>query len=391
MGIRQGGRKNVHHRKRDMLPELQIRRPNEMHVHFRDGDMLKTVVPYTARQFSRAVVMPNITPPIVTSEDAVQYRNRILQAVPENIPFEPLMMAYLTADTDPDDIAQGYADGVFFGAKLYPAHATTNSHFGVSHITQITDVLKTMQDIGMPLSVHGEVPYKEVDIFDREAVFLDEVLAPLLSAYPNLRVTMEHITTAQAVEFLKSAGDNVAATVTPQHLLYDRNDMLVGGIKPHYYCLPILKRSHHKWALRELVTSGFKRVFLGTDSAPHSIDTKECACGCAGVFSAINALEFYAQVFDEENALDKLEDFTTNNADNFHNFMPSNGGITLIKSGNLVPRELTVAGSNQKLHPLCSDTIIPWRADYRIDKRYDDTTATCGGMGTPSGGIQNNG
>lgn len=380
MGKRQGGRKNVQNRVRKMLPELQIRRPNDMHVHFRDGDMLKTVVPYTARQFSRAVVMPNTTPPIVTATEATTYRNRIIHAVPKNIAFEPLMMAYLTADTDPDDIAQGFENGILFGAKLYPAHATTNSQFGVSHIDQIADVLKTMENIRMPLSIHGEVTHSTVDIFDREAVFLTEVLAPLISQYPNLRVTMEHITTIQAVEFLKSAGDTVAATVTPQHLLYDRNHMLVGGIKPHYYCLPILKRTDHKLALRELVTSGFKRVFLGTDSAPHDIAAKQSACGCAGVFSAINALEFYAQVFDEQNALDRLENFTTNNADAFHNFTPSDGVITLIKSGNIVPREITVAGTNQKLHPLCSDTIIPWRADYRIDKKYGDTNPTCGGI-----------
>lgn len=380
MGKRQGGRKNVKNRVREMLPELQIRRPNDMHVHFRNGDMLKTVVPYTARQFSRAVVMPNTTPPIVTTADATAYGNCIMDAVPENIPFAPLIMAYLTADTNPDDIAQGFADGIFFGAKLYPTHATTNSQFGVSNISQIADVLKTMENIGMPLSVHGEVTHNEVDIFDREAVFLTEVLSPLLSAYPNLRVTMEHISTIQAVNFLKSADDNVGATVTPQHLLYDRNDMLVGGIKPHYYCLPILKCSDHKLALRELVTSGFNRVFLGTDSAPHDILAKQSACGCAGVFSAINALEFYAQVFDEENALDKLENFATNNANTFHNFIPSDGVITLIKSGNIVPREITVAGANQKLYPLCSDTVIPWRADYRIDKKYGDTSATCGGV-----------
>ena len=381
MGIRQGGRSNVHNRKRQMLPEVQIRRPNDMHVHFRNGDMLKTVVPYTARQFGRAVVMPNTTPPIVTTEDAIQYRRCVVDAVPDNIPFEPLMMAYLTADTDADDIARGFQDGVFFGAKLYPAHATTNSQFGVSKLSDIAPVLKTLQDIDMPLSVHGEVTDADIDIFDREAVFIDRVLSPLLSAYPDLRVTMEHITTQQAVDFLHTAGDKVAATVTPQHLLYDRNDMLVGGIKPHYYCLPILKRSCHKRALRQLVTSGFKRVFLGTDSAPHSVDSKESACGCAGVFSAINALEFYAQVFDEENALDTLENFTTNNADAFHNFSPSDGVITLIKSGNLVPRQLTVANSKQKLHPLCSDSVIAWRADYRIDKKYGDTAVTCGGMG----------
>lgn len=342
------------------LNTVCIRCPNEMHVHFRDGDMLKTVVPYTVRQFCRAVVMPNTTPPIITTADAVAYKERIMKAVPKNSDFTPLMMAYLTADTDADDIQYGFESGVFFGAKLYPAHATTNSQYGVHHMDDIADVLSTMQDIGMPLSIHGEVTHQHVDIFDRESVFLDEVLAPLVSQYPNLRITMEHITTKQAVDFLKTAGDKVVATVTPQHLMYDRNDMLVGGIKPHYYCLPILKRNVHKLALRALVTSGFKRVFLGTDSAPHTVDKKQSACGCAGVFSAVNALEFYTHVFDQENALHHLEDFTTNNANAFHGFVPSERRITLAKSASTVPQTIPVHGTQQNVYPLCGGTTIPW-------------------------------
>ena len=361
-----GGRAGVANRIREMLPEFQIRRPNEMHVHFRNGPMLKSVVPYTARQFGRAVVMPNTPSPIVTTLDAIAYRDEIVKAVPDNIKFTPLMMAYLTPNTNPDDIAQGFSDGVFFGAKLYPAGATTNSNFGVSNISQIADVLKIMEQIGMPLSIHGEVVDPDVDIFDREAVFIATILSDILSTYPALKVTMEHITTTTAVDFLKSAGDNVAATITPQHLIYNRNDMLVGGIRPHLYCLPILKREENRLALRALATSGFNRVFLGTDSAPHSLSKKECECGCAGVFSAINALEFYVNVFDEENALDKFEGFATTNAETFHNFQPSHDYVNLIKSGNIVPNKLTIPGVNEKLVPMCSGDIIPWRADYLI-------------------------
>ena len=342
---------------------LKIIRPNEMHVHFREGDMLKSVVPYTVRQFCRAVVMPNTTTPITTTALAESYQNEIMACLPENIEFKPLMMVYLTPDIDPDDIAKGFESGIIFGSKLYPSGATTNSHHGVSDISQIADVLKVMQAIGMPLSIHGEVVDTEVDIFDREAVFINTILKDILNDYPNLRVTMEHITTKDAVEFLKAGGDKLGATITPQHLMYNRNDMLVGGIRPHYYCLPILKREEHRLALRELATSGFDRVFLGTDSAPHSVDKKECECGCAGVFSAINALEFYASVFDEENALDKFEDFATNNANKFHGLTPSSEFITLVKNDCLVPEKIAVAGGAE-LKPLCGGDNIKWKVNY---------------------------
>ncbi|MDG1153755.1 MAG: dihydroorotase [Alphaproteobacteria bacterium] len=365
---RMGGRAGVGNRVREMLPELQIVRPNDMHVHFREGAMLQSVVPYTARQFCRAVVMPNTKIPITTTDIAKKYKQEIMNCVPEGATFDPLMMIYLNSSSNPDDIAQGFNDGVIFGAKLYPANATTNSQYGVSDISEISDVLSVMEQIGMPLSIHGESVDKNVDIFDREAVFIEKTLTKILNDYPNLRVTMEHITTVQAVEFLKSGGDKLGATITPQHLMYNRNDMLVGGIRPHYYCSPILKREEHRLALRELATSGFKRVFLGTDSAPHSIDNKECACGCAGVFSSINALEFYAQVFDEENALDKLEDFTTNNSNSFHMLKPSDEFVQLIKSGNIVPKTISVPGKGQLL-PLCSGEIIPWRADYELNQK----------------------
>ena len=342
---------------------LKIIRPNEMHVHFREGGMMQSVVPYTARQFCRAVVMPNTITPITTTELAKKYKSEIMDCVPRECEFEPLMMVYLTAGINPDDIAEGYANGVIFGAKLYPANATTNSAHGVKDISEIADVLKVMEQIGMPLSIHGEVVDKEVDIFDREAVFINTILKDILNNYPNLRVTMEHITTKQAVDFLKAGGDKLACTITPQHLMYNRNDMLVGGIRPHYYCLPILKREEHRLALRELATSGFDRVFLGTDSAPHSVDKKECDCGCAGVFSAINALEFYAKVFDEENALNKFEDFATNNANKFHGLTPSSKFITLVKNDCLVPEKIDVAGGSE-LKPLCGGSDINWKVDY---------------------------
>ena len=257
---------------------ITIRRPNEMHAHFRDGALLRTVVPYTAKQFGRAIVMPNTPSPIFTTQDATTYRTEIMDAVPSDIQFTPLMMCYLTPNTDPNDIVQGFANGVFFGAKLYPAGATTNSDFGVHSISQIADVLKVMEEIGMPLSIHGEVVDSHIDIFDREKVFINTILTNIINAYPTLRVTMEHITTQEAVEFLKKTDDNIGATITPQHLMYNRNDLLVGGIKPHLYCLPILKREENRLALRELATSGFDRVFLGTDTAPHTISNKECEC-----------------------------------------------------------------------------------------------------------------
>ncbi len=351
---------------RTALKQVRIMKPNEMHVHFREGSLLRAVVPYTARQFRRAVVMPNTTRPILTFQEASKYREEILRAVPDDIPFTPLMMAYLNKDTDPHMLARGHADKIFFGAKLYPKGATTNSSFGVSDIAQLKDVLKVMEEIRMPLSIHGECVDEGVDIFDREEVFLKKTLPKILSTYPNLKVTMEHITTSSSVDFLKQSGDNLAATITPQHLLYNRNHMLVGGIRPHLYCLPILKRAENQQALIRLATSGFKRVFLGTDSAPHLTCQKQSISGCAGVFSSTHALEFYASIFDDEGALDKFEDFCTLNSNAFHNFKPCDEFVTLIKAGSLIPSKLSMTNSDDYLTPLMAGEVTAWRADYEI-------------------------
>ena len=270
---------------------LTIRRPDDWHLHFRDGDTMRAVVPYTARQCARAIVMPNLSPPVTTSALAAAYRERIVAAVPEGVDFTPLMTAYLTDETDADDLAAGHADGVLTAAKLYPAGATTNSAHGVTDVANIMGVLERMADIGLPLCVHGEVTSADIDIFDREAVFIDRVLQPLVDRLPNLKVIFEHITTMQAVGFVESAGPNVAATITPQHLHINRNDILVGGIRPHMYCLPVAKREQHRLALRGAATSGSPKYFLGTDSAPHHRHTKESDCGCAGIFNAPFALE----------------------------------------------------------------------------------------------------
>ena len=269
------------------MNSLTIRRPDDWHVHLRDGDMLRAVAPYTARQFARAIVMPNLVPPVTTTALAAAYRERIMSALPADAGFTPLMTCYLTDDTDPDDLARGAEQGVFTAAKLYPAGATTNSANGVTSIRNITAVLERMQAIGLPLCVHGEVTDPEVDIFDREAVFIERILAPLLRDLPELRVVFEHATTSEAVDFVSAAPENVAATITPQHLHINRNAMLVGGIRPHAYCLPVAKRESHRLALRRAATSGSPKFFLGTDSAPHPRHAKESGCGCAGIFNEI--------------------------------------------------------------------------------------------------------
>ncbi|RYG29920.1 MAG: dihydroorotase, partial [Burkholderiales bacterium] len=292
---------------------LTIRRPDDWHLHLRDGDVLRGVLPYTSRQFARAIVMPNLSPPITTVAEAVAYRQRIEDAVPEGHSFTPLMTCYLTDASDPDEIARGAAEGVFIAAKLYPAHATTNSAHGVSDIGQIRRVLERMEKIGLPLCIHGEVTDADVDIFDREAVFIDRTLAPLVREMPGLKVVFEHITTEEAAHFVDAADANVGATITPQHLHINRNDMLVGGMRPHHFCLPVAKREKHRLALRKAVTSGSAKYFLGTDSAPHSKQAKESACGCAGVFNAPFALESYAMAFEQEGALDRLEAFASDN------------------------------------------------------------------------------
>ncbi|MEW4448382.1 dihydroorotase [Qipengyuania sp. JC766] len=312
-----------------MMDELTIRRPDDWHVHLRDGAMLRGVVGYTARQFARAIVMPNLAPPVTTAALGRAYRDRILAAVPDGLDFTPLMTCYLTDDTDPDDLAAGFADGTFTAAKLYPANATTNSAHGVTDIANIEAVLERMAEIGMPLCVHGEVTEADIDVFDREAVFIDRILDPLVRRLPALRVIFEHITTQDAVGFVDGAGDRVAATITPQHLHINRNAMLVGGMRPHNYCLPVAKRETHRLALRKAATSGSASYFLGTDSAPHAQDAKESACGCAGIFNAPFALESYLAVFEEEGAIDRFEAFASENGPRFYGLPLNEGTVTL--------------------------------------------------------------
>ena len=314
-----------------MTRRLTIRRPDDWHLHLRDGAMLRSVLPETTRDFARAVIMPNLVPPVVTGVQAAAYRDRILAARPEGADFTPLMTLYLTEDTDPDDLAAAHSSGLITAVKLYPAGATTNSASGVRDFDRVRGVLDRMAEIGCPLCVHGEVTDSDIDIFDREAVFIDRVLDPVRRATPGLRVVMEHITTSEAAAYVRSQGPELAATITPQHLLLDRNAMLAGGIRPHYYCLPILKRGTHRAALLEAVASGDRSFFLGTDSAPHPTHLKENPCGCAGCFTAPIALPLYAMAFDEAGALEHLEAFSSLSGPAFYGLPPNRGTVTLVK------------------------------------------------------------
>jgi dihydroorotase len=338
-----------------MTQTLTIRRPDDWHVHLRDGAMLEAVAGHTAHQFARAIVMPNLTPPVTRAADAVAYRERILAALPRSTAFTPLMTCYLTDATDPDDLAAGFADGVFTAAKLYPAGATTNSASGVTDLARIRRVLERMQDIGMVFCIHGEVTDPAVDVFDREAVFIERVLAPLLGELPALKVVFEHATTREAVDFVGASGPNVAATITPQHLHLNRNAMLVGGIRPHAYCLPVAKRENHRLALRRAATSGNPKFFLGTDSAPHLRGAKEAACGCAGIFNAPFALESYVAVFEEENALGRFEGFASEHGARFYGLPLNSGQVTLERSPTEVPAE--IAG----IVPFHAGDTLAWR------------------------------
>jgi len=314
-----------------MSTSITITRPDDWHLHLRDGAMLQAVLPETARHFGRAIIMPNLVPPVVTSADAAAYRARIMAALPDEMTFQPLMTLYLTEDTDPADVAAAHASGLCTSVKLYPAGATTNSASGVTNFDKVRPVLEKMAEIGMPLCVHGEVTTPEVDIFDREAVFIDQVLDPIRRATPGLRVVMEHITTSNGVDYVKANPENLGATITTHHLIINRNHILVGGIKPHYYCLPVAKRETHRQALRAAATSGDKRFFLGTDSAPHIDPLKENACGCAGCFTATNTMSLLAHVFDEEGALDQLEGFTSLNGPAFYRLPKNTDTLTLTK------------------------------------------------------------
>lgn len=324
---------------------VTIRRPDDWHVHLRDGAILQGVLPHTARQFARAIVMPNLSPPVSTVAAGADYRARILAALPAGMDFTPLMVAYLVDHIDPEELARGHEQGVFTAAKLYPAHATTGSAHGVTDVANIRPALERMAQIGMPLLVHGEVTDHEVDVFDREAVFIERTLAPLVRDLPELKVVFEHITTEEAAQFVLASGPNVAATITPQHLHINRNAMLVGGIRPHAYCLPVAKREKHRLALRAAATSGSPKFFLGTDTAPHAKHLKEAACGCAGIFNAPYALESYVQVFDEEGALDRFEGFASLHGPAFYGLPVNQGTVTLARAEVTVPEVIDANGT----------------------------------------------
>jgi len=342
-----------------MTQTLTIRRPDDWHLHLRDGEMLKTVAHYTARQFARAIVMPNLTPPVSTVEAANAYRQRILDALPAGTDFTPLMVCYLTDSIDPAEIERGYTSGAFAACKLYPAHATTNSAHGVTDIRKMTGVLETMQRIGMPLLIHGEVTDRHVDIFDREAVFIETILTPLVADYPDLKIVLEHITTSEAVDFVTAAGPNIAATITPQHIIINRNAIFDGGIRPHAYCLPVAKREQHRLAVRAAAVSGSPKFFLGTDSAPHAIGRKENSCGCAGIFNAPYALESYAQVFEDEGVLDRLEGFASLHGPRFYGLPLNEGTVTLERIDTPVPDSLGEGAL--ALVPFHAGEVLRWR------------------------------
>ena len=341
------------------MNELTITRPDDWHLHVRDGEALKAVLPATARQFARAIIMPNLKPPIRTVEDARGYRERILAALPAGSGFEPLMTLYLTDNTSPDDIRDAAASGFVKALKYYPAGATTNSDFGVTDIRKCDAVFEAMQNAGLPLLLHGEVADTEIDIFDREKVFIEKHLVSLVSRFPTLRIVLEHITTANAARFVLDAGTNVAATITPQHLLYSRNAIFKGGLRPHFFCLPVLKREEHRLALLKVATSGNPRFFLGTDSAPHARSTKEAACCGAGCYTALHALELYAEAFESVGALDKLEAFASFHGADFYRLPRNKGSITLKKENWIVPDEVAFPGS--PLVPLRAGEPMHWR------------------------------
>ena len=337
---------------------LSIRRPDDWHVHLRDGAMLAAVAGYTARQFARAIVMPNLDPPVTTAAAAEAYRARILAAVP-GADFTPLMTCYLTDDTDAEEIGAGFRGGIFTAAKLYPANATTNSAHGVTDVRRVRRVLEEMQRAGMPLLVHGEVTDPDVDVFDREKVFIDRILAGLVRDFPGLKIVFEHITTADAADFVLAAGPNAAATITPQHLAINRNAMFAGGFRPHAYCLPVAKREEHRIAIRRAATSGSPQFFLGTDSAPHAAERKESACGCAGIFNAPFALESYTTSFEEEDALDRLEAFASENGPRFYGLPLNEGRIVLERIPVSVPD--TIPADGTRIVPFHAGETLPWR------------------------------
>ena len=342
-----------------MTTSLTITRPDDWHIHLRDGAALTNTVPDVARYFGRAICMPNLVPPVKTTDEALGYYQRIIAARPAASTFEPLMVLYLTDNTDPADIATAKASGKVQAVKLYPAGATTNSHAGVTSLEKVYPVLEQMAAHGMPLLVHGEVTHADIDIFDREKVFIDTILVPLAQRFPTLKIVLEHITTADAVQFVESSSANIGATITAHHLLFNRNHMLVGGIRPHYYCLPILKRQSHQHALLKAATSGNPQFFLGTDSAPHAIGAKEAACGCAGSYTAHAAIELYAEAFEQMNALDKLEGFASFYGADFYGLPRHTDRITLVKEEWIVPDNYALGQS--VVVPIRAGAHIAWR------------------------------
>jgi len=341
------------------MDRITLIRPDDWHLHLRDGPQMAAVLADSARRFARAIVMPNLATPVRSTQEALAYRGRILSALPEDAEFEPLMTLYLTDDTPPEEIALAKRSGQVHGVKLYPAGATTHSDSGVTRISRCFHALEKMEEQGLPLLVHGEVTDPEVDVFDREAVFIEEVLGPLLERFAGLKVVLEHITTREAVQFVEVTGANVAATITAHHLLLNRNALFQGGIRPHHFCLPVLKREEHRQALVEAATSGNPKFFLGTDSAPHARDTKEAACGCAGVYSAHAALELYAVAFEEAGALDKLEGFASRFGPQFYRLPVNSGSISLQRGAWVVPASLPF-GSGE-LVPLRAGETLPWK------------------------------
>ena len=341
------------------MQEITLHRPDDWHIHLRDGDFLGRTVADASKQFARAIVMPNLVPPVRNAKEADSYRQRILQHVPAGASFEPLMVLYLTDTTSADDIHQAHAAGFIKAVKLYPAGATTNSDSGVTDLRHCKAALAAMQEVGMPLLVHGEVTSSDIDIFDREKVFIDMVLRPLIAEFPQLKVVLEHITTADAVAFVESAPANIAATITAHHLLYNRNDMLAGGIRPHYYCLPILKRNTHQQALLKAATSGNPKFFLGTDSAPHAVEKKETSCGCAGCYTAYAAIELYAEAFETAGALDKLDSFASQFGPAFYGLPANQSTITLRKQSWFMPESLDFGPT--QLKPLRANETISWQ------------------------------
>lgn len=357
---------------------LVLRRPDDWHVHLRDGAMLRAVLPATARTFARAIVMPNLRPPVTSVDAAEAYRSRILEFLPEGISFEPLMTAYLTDDLDPDELARGFAQDVFRAAKLYPANATTNSAAGVSHLSRISSVLTCMEAIDMPLLIHGEVTDPDVDVFDREALFIERHLKPLRQRHPRLRIVLEHITTEESAIYIREAyqsgDDRIAATITPHHLHLNRNAMFMGGLRSDFYCLPVVKRECHRRALVKAATSGLPCFFLGTDSAPHPRSGKESSCGCAGIFNALHALESYAVIFEQENALGRLEGFASEHGPNFYRLPLNEDTVTLVRRDQQVPLKLREPSSPPTGEESMPETewpvlfhggeILPWSIEF---------------------------